>query len=355
MARPKKYRASAFIWYVNAMEALTLLAATLGLSALAGLNLYLTVFVTSLALQQGWLVLAPGLEPIAALNHPVIVAVSGLLYFIEFFADKVPWLDSMWDTIHTAIRPIGATLLGLTVLGDMPPVAEIMAALLCGSIALSTHLTKAGLRLVANTSPEPFSNIGLSLGEDAVVLGGLYSIYHYPLLTFAVGAALLAGALWLSPWIYRQVRATIGYIFGKLNAVSTPAPLEPLPIALPEKERLLVGKALGDKKERLEWAVPVRAGAFSGWRSNEPLYLVKTSTPDRLVLVSGRRQKIEDFSSDELELSSTAGFLYDELHFFFPPNRRGWTLRFSKNRRSALEAIQRHLKPSASVPPLVSV
>src|SRR5450432_1307254 len=155
------------------METLQLLAVALGLASLAGLNLYLTVFVTGLAVQQHWVVLAPQYAPLEILANPVVITISGVMYFIEFFADKIPWIDSLWDSIHTIIRPVGGALLAIRVLGPTNPMFDVIVALLGGSVALMTHGVKAGTRLVANGSPEPFSNIALSVTEDAAVVGGL--------------------------------------------------------------------------------------------------------------------------------------------------------------------------------------
>ena len=145
------------------MEVLQKLGIALGFATLAGSNLYLTVFATSLALYNGWIVLTPEYHHLAILGHPAVLIVSGVLYFMEFFADKVPWLDSAWDAIHTAIRPLGGAFLAVETLGQPDPVFDVIVALLAGGVTLTTHAAKAGTRLVANGSPEPFSNVALSL------------------------------------------------------------------------------------------------------------------------------------------------------------------------------------------------
>ena len=152
------------------METLQLLGVALGLATLAGINLYLTVFVSGLAIQQGWITLLPQYEQLSVLADPLIVGISGTLFVLEFFADKVPWVDSLWDAVHTFIRPVGVVLLGLAALGEMPTYLQVTAALIAGGAALTTHVAKAGTRLLANHSPEPVSNIVLSVAEDATVV-----------------------------------------------------------------------------------------------------------------------------------------------------------------------------------------
>src|ERR1700719_4812436 len=112
------------------MNRLDLLAAALGLAALAGINLYLTVFATGLAIHFHWIVLAPAYQSLDVLGHPAIIIVSGVLYFLEFFADKIPWVDSIWDAVHTVIRPIGGAVLAIQVLGPPSPAFTVIVALL---------------------------------------------------------------------------------------------------------------------------------------------------------------------------------------------------------------------------------
>src|SRR5439155_8248515 len=135
---------------------LDLLAVALGLACLAGVNLYLTVFVTGLAIHFHWITLAPQYQSLEVLGNPWIITIAGLLYFLEFFADKIPWLDSAWDAVHTVIRPIGGALLAIQVFGHSTPTFDVIVVLLAGTTSLIAHTAKASSRLVANTSPEPF-------------------------------------------------------------------------------------------------------------------------------------------------------------------------------------------------------
>src|SRR5438128_3822454 len=169
---------------MEAVERLHLLSVALGLAALAGINLYLTVFATGLAIHFHWITLAPAYQSLDVLGNPVIVIIAGILYFLEFFADKVPWIDSAWDAVHTIIRPIGGALLAIQVLGHPSPTFSVIVALLAGGTSLITHTAKSTTRLTTNASPEPFSNIALSVGEDVAVFGGLALIHYNPVIAF---------------------------------------------------------------------------------------------------------------------------------------------------------------------------
>src|SRR2546423_11270053 len=187
------------------MEKLDLLAVALGLAALAGVNLYLTVFATGLAIHFHWITLAPDYQSLDVLGHPWIITIAGVLYFLEFLADKIPWIDSIWDAVHTVIRPIGGALLAIQVLGHTSPTFSVMVALLGGGASLVSHTAKAATRLASNTSPEPFSNIALSFGEDLAVIGGAAPFFHKPLICLSVLALASAGFFFFSPHIVRSI------------------------------------------------------------------------------------------------------------------------------------------------------
>ncbi|MEM6823290.1 MAG: DUF4126 domain-containing protein [Verrucomicrobiota bacterium] len=155
------------------MDTLEMLIAAVGLGALAGINLYLTVFVLSLALRLQWIVLDPEFASLGIIDQPLILYISGALMVIEFFADKIPWLDSAWDVIHSFIRPLGAAFLGFAAVAELDPTLAVIAALLSGGVGLAGHAAKASSRLIMNASPEPVSNSVASLAEDGIVLGGL--------------------------------------------------------------------------------------------------------------------------------------------------------------------------------------
>jgi hypothetical protein len=160
----------------------------MGFSLAAGINLYATVAILGLAQRFGWVTLP---EQFRVFDHDWVIALAGTLYVVEFVADKVPWLDSIWDSIHTLIRPAGGALIAVASLGDANPVLTGVIALLGGTIAASSHATKAGTRVAANTSPEPFSNWFLSLIEDAFVIGLSFITLKYPLIALGVSVAIL--------------------------------------------------------------------------------------------------------------------------------------------------------------------
>ncbi|PTD95579.1 DUF4126 domain-containing protein [Pseudothauera lacus] len=179
------------------VASLAVLAAGLGWAS--GLRLYALVFVLGALGRWGGVQLPGGLEVLAS---PWVLGLSGVLLFTEFFADKLPWLDSLWDALHTFIRiPAGAAL-AAGVMGDQGAALQVAAALLGGSLAAGTHFAKAGARAAINTSPEPVSNVLTSLGEDALFLGGLWLLVTNPL-WFVFGLAvfvLFAGALIVLLW-----------------------------------------------------------------------------------------------------------------------------------------------------------
>ncbi len=189
------------------MNLIDQLGVALGLATLAGVNLYLTVLVAGLAVRFHWIDLAGSFQHLGALGNPWIIGTAAVLFLVEFFADKIPWLDSAWDSIHTLIRPAGAIFLALAALGELDPVAVTIATLLAGGAALSTHGTKAGLRAFLNLSPEPVSNSVASVTEDGLVLGGLGLIALSPMIAFFlfIGVVVLctAAAIWLWRKIFK--------------------------------------------------------------------------------------------------------------------------------------------------------
>ena len=132
-------------------------------------------------------------EQYRAFDHPAVIGVALTLYVVEFVADKIPWFDSMWDAVHTLIRPLGGALVAVVAMGDASPAATALVGLLGGSIAMTTHVTKAGTRAAANTSPEPFSNWVLSFGEDVLAVGITYGALAHPLIALGDRARTAGG------------------------------------------------------------------------------------------------------------------------------------------------------------------
>lgn len=166
----------------------------------AGLNLYLVTFLMGLAGRLDWL------DVPAVLQRTDVMVVAGVMYAIEFVADKVPYLDNIWDAIHTFVRPIGAAALGYVLAGDAPNIGAAVGAILSGALALSAHSAKATARAAVNTSPEPFSNIILSLLEDGLVAGLIALAIANPVLTVIVVALLTVAAVWLTVKLFGVIR-----------------------------------------------------------------------------------------------------------------------------------------------------
>lgn len=182
---------------------LVTLGRTLGFSFAAGVNLYATVAILGLSARYGWVDLPPQFQ---AFNNTFVIGAAIVLYLVEFFADKIPYFDSLWDMIHTAIRPLGGALIAVATLGNASPGVEGLIALLGGTVAASSHLTKTSTRAVANTSPEPVSNWALSLGEDIFVVGLGYLALAHPVAALVVALVLLALIVIFAAVIVRTVR-----------------------------------------------------------------------------------------------------------------------------------------------------
>ena len=185
------------------VEILATLGRTMGFSFAAGINLYATVAILGLASRYGWVALPAQFQ---VFDNDVIIGVALTLYVVEFVADKVPWVDSIWDAIHTVVRPIGGAVLAVATLGDASPTMQGLMALLGGALATGTHLTKAGTRAAANTSPEPFSNWALSLAEDAFVVGLSALALTYPVAAAIVVMICVAVMIAFAAVIARAVR-----------------------------------------------------------------------------------------------------------------------------------------------------
>ncbi len=170
----------------------------------SGLRLYLVVFAVGLAGTMGYIDLPAGLK---VLEHPWVIGAAGFLLVMEFLADKVPGLDSAWDALHTFIRIPAGALLAAGATGDTLSALTVAAGLLGGTITAGTHFTKAGGRALINTSPEPFSNWTASFTEDALVLGAIWFVFHYPIVFLAMLALFIVLMIWLIPKLWRGIRA----------------------------------------------------------------------------------------------------------------------------------------------------
>ena len=182
------------------------IATLLGVAFSAGLNIYATVLALGVLHRLEMFSLPDSLVLLA--STPVMIA-AAILYIVEFVADKIPWVDSIWDAVHTVIRPIGGALIAVASVGHVSPEMEAIVALAGAGLATSSHLTKAGTRAAANTSPEPFSNWILSFSEDGFVIGLAILALNYPVAAAIVVLIALAIILAMATWLVRGLRRTL--------------------------------------------------------------------------------------------------------------------------------------------------
>jgi hypothetical protein len=179
------------------VSAVELIALAASVSLLAGWRLYLVVFVTGLAMRFGWVAMPDQLAALDALANNWIIGIAAIGALAEFFADKIAWVDSAWDALHSMIRPIGGALLSAAIVDSADPAWQVASFLLGGGAAFLAHAGKAGARTLVNTSPEPFSNIAVSTAED-VTTGGLLALaIAYPVAAAIIAAMLVALSIWL--------------------------------------------------------------------------------------------------------------------------------------------------------------
>ena len=253
----------------SGVDVLALLASTAGLGFLSGFRLYATVLALGLALRFDLFHLQQQYASLSLLGDTRILVAAGVLTAVEFLADKVPWIDSAWDSLHAVIRPVAATALAATALGDFDGVTKTLLALLAGTIALSTHSAKAATRLAVNHSPEPFSNVALSVVEDAAVPATLWLVWSYPLIFLTLLAIFLTAFAILAPKAYRLMRlefAALGALVNRWFGDSAGNPAR-MPELAPGKARELwqamEGK-MGALPESMARVVGERQGVTPG-------------------------------------------------------------------------------------------
>ena len=198
-----------------------LIALTLGVGWASGINLYAAVLALGLAGITDYAELPPGLEIV---QNPLVIAAAGVMYCTEFFADKIPGVDTGWDAIHTFIRLPAGALLASGMVGDQGQALELAAGLLGGGLAATTHATKAGGRVLINTSPEPFSNWAASITEDLTVFGGIWLMLNHPWVFVGALVVFVLLLIWLLPKIWRGIR----FVFRKLGEFFGGKKAEPL-------------------------------------------------------------------------------------------------------------------------------
>jgi hypothetical protein len=189
------------------METVSIIAAAMGVAWASGINLYAALLMLGLMGNLGHIELPPDLQ---LLQSPLVIVAAGFMYCVEFFADKVPGVDSGWDALHSFIRIPAGAMLAAGTLAQISPEAELAGLLLGGGLAAGTHFTKAGSRVLINTSPEPVTNWTASIGEDLAVIAGLWTALNYPLLFLALLVAFIALMIWLAPKIWRGIKRVFG-------------------------------------------------------------------------------------------------------------------------------------------------
>lgn len=194
------------------MDSLQTVALAGGLAWASGMRLYAVVFLAGLLGRLEYLHLPASLQ---VLENPWVLGLSGVLLLVEFLADKIPVVDSLWDSVHSFIRIPAGALLAALALGDHDPTWMVVAGLLGGTLSAGTHALKAGSRALINTSPEPFSNIATSLGEDVLVGSGLAVAIFHPLLFLVLLGFFVALLIWLLPKLWRGARSLFGWLFGR--------------------------------------------------------------------------------------------------------------------------------------------
>ena len=202
------------------MNSIQTLSSILGLSLASGVNLYAAVLVVGLGQRYGWIGGLPG--ELSVLANPIILVIAGVMYFLEFFADKIPFVSVAWDTIHTAIRPLGGAVLALAAASNMSPLAQVVAFLAGGSIALGSHSTKFGYRLLTHASPEPVSNSVFSLAEDFGVVGLVLLVYKHPLVAIIVAIVLMILMVVMVRFMVRAIKFVFQRITGWTARLSAP-------------------------------------------------------------------------------------------------------------------------------------
>ncbi|MGR9052091.1 MAG: DUF4126 domain-containing protein [Gammaproteobacteria bacterium] len=186
-------------------------ALTMGLAWASGINLYATLLTLGYLANTGNIELPPDLQIVA---DPLVMTAAGFMYAVEFFADKIPGVDTGWDTLHTFVRIPAGAMLAAGAVGDLNPAVELAAAILGGGMAASTHATKAGARVLINTSPEPFTNWTASVFEDVAVIAGVWACLKHPVLFLIALVAFILLMIWLLPKIWRGIKKVFRFIFG---------------------------------------------------------------------------------------------------------------------------------------------
>lgn len=203
------------------MDTVSLVATTMGVAWASGINLYAAMFMLGMMANTGSMELPPDLE---LLSNPLVMMAAGGMYIVEFFTDKIPGVDTAWDAIHSFIRIPAGAMLAAGAISPLGPEAELAGLILGGTLTAGSHLTKAGSRVLINTSPEPFTNWAASIGEDVAVIGGLWAALNYPVLFIIAVVVFILLMIWLLPKIWAGIKTVfrkIAGLFGGAKADNT--------------------------------------------------------------------------------------------------------------------------------------
>ncbi|MDX1518732.1 MAG: DUF4126 domain-containing protein [Gammaproteobacteria bacterium] len=203
------------------MDTVQIIALTMGAAWASGINLYAAIFMLGYLGNTGHVQLPPELMVV---TDPMVMFAAGLMYCIEFFADKTPGVDTAWDSVHTFIRIPAGAILAMGAVGDTTPAVELAAFLVGGGMAASSHFTKAGSRIMINTSPEPVSNWTASVAEDIAVIAGLWTALNYPVLFLILMGIFIVFVIWVLPKLWRAIRRTFEYLRSVLMPASSKLP-----------------------------------------------------------------------------------------------------------------------------------
>lgn len=256
------------------MDAVAHLGTILGLSFISGINLYATVAVTGICVRTG---LITGLPPeFQVFANEAVIFVALLLYAVEFFMDKIQGLDTLWDSLHTVIRPLGGAFIALMQVGEASVAVEVIVFLIGAGMASAAHVTKAGTRLLVNASPEPVSNVLVSIGEDIGVVGFSYLALAYPKLTFFLTLIFLVLIIIFLPIFFRSIRMLFGSLFFRIKAFFIRDITKSSLLSLPLSMDTFFDDQKG-KDEQVIWAGKAYAGRVPSVRRSARIYLVITS------------------------------------------------------------------------------
>lgn len=191
------------------MDALNSIGVLLGSSWASGVNLYMTVAGLGIANRMHWITLPGNMK---TLSHPIIILAASAMYIVEFVADKIPYFDSIWDSIHTFIRPVGGAAIGYMALAGATPVVQIPVALITGAVSMDSHLTKATTRVAVNSTSVPGTNSVVSVTEDAAVFGALYLIIKHPIITAVLVILFIVFSIWFLSKMFKFLKRIFSFI-----------------------------------------------------------------------------------------------------------------------------------------------